>query len=485
MQTNSNPHTPYHVLATPASSSNRNNQSLMDLADLAINATPSFESYPLAEDEKNLFADVDPCTAITSDTQLTPVLAQQPALQASARKQPPPPYGYHFPLATSYPVVPSLGSHYPSPTPVNYGNQTSWSPHHGPGYIIHHGQYGQPPSPRVATPPPPNVNKRDHSLSPKKPKKRGRGGGPGSRGGRGSYGGRGGFRGPGSVKSNDQVKETEVTETAKVEIIEDDEVFTNSRWTDDDRTALFEYYLGPESDEIYEKLKINASRVHEKASKVLLGGKYSVEAIKGQYTRAYDTFTYILALEGFTGGGGDGDENPDDSDSGKDPMDKKISLARLRGVALGSLTAKTCHKWQSNGWYDLFVNRMGKSSKVTRPVVQNSCAPLSDVELTILDSESSDDSRQSSKHSKRSKSSKPSSKSKAGSRNVSEPKHSGAKGFRVESRGSLSAIDRLVELKASTEELRIKRMNLQQNTSESQRKLEVAKTVLEMDNLMS
>jgi hypothetical protein len=95
------------------------------------------------------------------------------------------------------------------------------------------------------------------------------------------------------------------------------------------------------------------------AARTLFGGKYTAEAIKGQYTRAYDMFTFILALEGFTGGGGDADENADDSESEseKDLTARKISLARERGVALGSLTSKMYDKWQSNGWYDLFFNR--------------------------------------------------------------------------------------------------------------------------------
>ena len=42
------------------------------------------------------------------------------------------------------------------------------------------------------------------------------------------------------------------------------------------------------------------------ASKYLFEERFSPEAIKGQYNHAYDTFTYILALEGFMGGGGDG-----------------------------------------------------------------------------------------------------------------------------------------------------------------------------------
>ena len=34
------------------------------------------------------------------------------------------------------------------------------------------------------------------------------------------------------------------------------------------------------------------------------------------------------------------------------------------------------------------MSRMGKSSKVTHSVVRNSCAPLSDVEPTVVDSDS-------------------------------------------------------------------------------------------------
>jgi hypothetical protein len=47
-------------------------------------------------------------------------------------------------------------------------------------------------------------------------------------------------------------------------IIDDDDIFLNARWTDDERTTLFEYYLGPEADKIFDKLKSNASHTHEK-----------------------------------------------------------------------------------------------------------------------------------------------------------------------------------------------------------------------------
>ena len=125
------------------------------------------------------------------------------------------------------------------------------------------------------TPPPPprpNINKRDLSLSPQKPKKRTRGGGLGIRGGRGSRGGKGSARG-GAPRGGDPASEMVGPSTldengdkavAKIEIIEDDEVFANTRWTDDERTVLFEYYLGTESDGVFEKLKSNATYTHKK-----------------------------------------------------------------------------------------------------------------------------------------------------------------------------------------------------------------------------
>lgn len=143
----------------------------------------------------------------------------------------------------------------------------------------------------------------------------------------------------------------------------------------------------------------------------------------------------------------------------------------------------------------MFSSRMGKSSKATRPVARNSNALLSDTEPAISDSDSDEEvlshsgskaaflnqkSQQSSKQ-KDLKPSKPS-KLKSGSRKVSEPKHMGAKGFKEESRNSLSALDRLVELKASTEEMKIKQMGLRQAGEESQRKFDIAKQILGMDN---
>jgi hypothetical protein len=74
-------------------------------------------------------------------------------------------------------------------------------------------------------------------------------------------------------------------------------------------------------------------------------------------------------------------------------------------------------------------------------------------------------------------------KSKGSSRKVSEVKHQPASGFREDSRKSISSLDRLVDLKAHAEEMKIERMAAQQVVEESQRKLEVAKLALGLENV--
>lgn len=66
-------------------------------------------------------------------------------------------------------------------------------------------------------------------------------------------------------------------------------------------------------------------------------------------------FTYILAFENFTGGGGDGDENPDDDAEALFTF--KIGNARKNSAAVGGLSWETYQKWEKKGWYKLFHSR--------------------------------------------------------------------------------------------------------------------------------
>lgn len=152
------------------------NTAQMDLANLAINTRTYF---PFAEDE-HLYAE----DHNDSDTSITPVCTHQPVLQArpNVRHPLPPSYGYHFPATphSPHPIPHAFGYSPPPPTPINYRNPNDQRNYFQLPQHIQHGHIQVIPHTRTVTSPPlslPNTNKRDHSLSPQKPKKRTRGGG--------------------------------------------------------------------------------------------------------------------------------------------------------------------------------------------------------------------------------------------------------------------------------------------------------------------
>jgi len=109
--------------------------------------------------------------------------------------------------------------------------------------------------------------------------------------------------------------------------VEADEILTSGRpWSVADKTKLFTWLLGAEGDEFFEIHKKDPARIHKKAAKQLFSNKVTVNAVKGQITRAIKTYDMIVAFEKFTGGGGDGDL---DGDGDEDVDDKERALIGL------------------------------------------------------------------------------------------------------------------------------------------------------------
>ncbi|KAE9387072.1 hypothetical protein BT96DRAFT_948654 [Gymnopus androsaceus JB14] len=78
------------------------------------------------------------------------------------------------------------------------------------------------------------------------------------------------------------------------------------------------------------------------------------------------------------GGGGDADLQLMVPES--DEWHKQwLILAKRGGKSIGSLTVKKYCKWKDNGWYNIFDEQFGRSSKVDHPVVCNSIAPISPI----------------------------------------------------------------------------------------------------------
>lgn len=96
-------------------------------------------------------------------------------------------------------------------------------------------------------------------------------------------------------------------------------------------------------------------------------------------------YDQILVLEDFTGGGGDGDLNPDDDDGIIAHLETKLKGAREKGHDVGKLSAEVVKKWHDKGWLALFVDRYGKPTRLHRAVEISSGNPVSDNEDENLD----------------------------------------------------------------------------------------------------
>ena len=95
--------------------------------------------------------------------------------------------------------------------------------------------------------------------------------------------------------------------------------------------------------------------------KELFPGGFSVGSVKSQFEHSLKTFNWVMALESFTGGGGDADlcdENLDDKQI-TSSEDYKMCLKgdHSQGLDVGGLTVKAIKEWYNHGWYDLFHNQ--------------------------------------------------------------------------------------------------------------------------------
>lgn len=136
-----------------------------------------------------------------------------------------------------------------------------------------------------------------------------------------------------------------------------------SGWSLADKKALYDYVLGQEHQDNWERYKVDRNRVFRnvrhfisarfcnsyciQAASELFHDRHSESAVRGFWHRSMQTYIAILAFEGFTGGGGDGDLS----------TKERIELARKEGKNVGSLHAKLYAEWKDNGWVDLFASR--------------------------------------------------------------------------------------------------------------------------------
>ncbi|KAG1803894.1 uncharacterized protein HD556DRAFT_1484513 [Suillus plorans] len=155
-----------------------------------------------------------------------------------------------------------------------------------------------------------------------------------------------------------------------------DQMMRNTHWSADEKTLLFECILGPDSDDIFELLKITPKAL----SVMNFKGKYSWKSMKSQFTRSMATYSSIVVFEAYTSNGDDGEDDPPNDDGtffadlGKNQpskslwsaidanlLEKQITNAKAAGHNIGGLSAKVINEWYTRGWFELFSIRYGKS----------------------------------------------------------------------------------------------------------------------------
>ncbi|KAI1781692.1 hypothetical protein LXA43DRAFT_1069880 [Ganoderma leucocontextum] len=149
-----------------------------------------------------------------------------------------------------------------------------------------------------------------------------------------------------------------------------------SKWLQADRTKLYEYILGSDADDIFALLQVNRKRVFKKAVAILaFSGEYTATAAQKHFARALQTYRWIVAATGTTGGAGDVDAGTDRMVAMR-KFTSQLTKARKQGWNIGKLSAKIWEQWRSAGWMEMFRPRYSGDARMARAVERNSSTPI-------------------------------------------------------------------------------------------------------------
>ncbi|KAF8273333.1 hypothetical protein EI94DRAFT_1716464 [Lactarius quietus] len=129
-------------------------------------------------------------------------------------------------------------------------------------------------------------------------------------------------------------------------------------WTDEEKTKLFDWLMGPNEDEHFDALRTKKNTCFRDVNFL---------AVKGCYERNFVVFKQIYAFETFTAGMQQADV---DSDSEVDRLreyERRIYAARKAGFHVGNLSSRILDHWHRMGWYTTFHSRWHGDPNVRRP----------------------------------------------------------------------------------------------------------------------
>ncbi|TFK72958.1 hypothetical protein BDN72DRAFT_815391 [Pluteus cervinus] len=139
-------------------------------------------------------------------------------------------------------------------------------------------------------------------------------------------------------------------------------------WTDDEKTKLFTWLMGPGQDDHWNLLRAAKNSCLRECANDVFGGKKTYQALKGCYERNFNLFKQIYAFEAFHGHSAIASlANLSEADRLRE-YERRLQGARKGACDVGNITARTIDHWRRQGWYDLFYRRWHGDPATTRPV---------------------------------------------------------------------------------------------------------------------
>ncbi|KAI0267686.1 hypothetical protein BC834DRAFT_980153 [Gloeopeniophorella convolvens] len=138
-------------------------------------------------------------------------------------------------------------------------------------------------------------------------------------------------------------------------------------WTDDEKTKLFSWLMGPNEDEHFDALRTKKNTCFRDCALDAFGGRKTFLAVKGCYERNFVVFKQIYAFETFTAGMQQTDIEAESEVDRLREYERRIYAARKAGFHVGNLSSRILDHWHRMGWYATFHSRWHGDPNVRRP----------------------------------------------------------------------------------------------------------------------
>jgi len=137
-------------------------------------------------------------------------------------------------------------------------------------------------------------------------------------------------------------------------------------WTDDEKTKLFQWLMGPGQDDHWNSLRATKNSCLRECAVEVFGSKKTYQALKGCYERNFNLFKQIYAFETFA----PPIQNINQMSEGdrQREYDRRLQQAKKAQRDVGNIGARTIDHWHRMGWYDLFYRRWNGDPATSKPV---------------------------------------------------------------------------------------------------------------------